>query len=491
MNKDHGSSLQIHDKDNVLVALTDTDTKKRGHKYALTPISTGQMVIKYGQPIGIATSDIQVGDHVHTHNVKTNLGDILDYTYTPDQEAYKIDLPDRTVQVYQRANGEIGIRNELWIIPTVGCVNGVARSIIEAFKEELLGEGIKLSELPYIDGVYNFPHNYGCSQMGDDHINTRQTLQNIVKHPNAGGVLVLGLGCENNQVNTFMDTLGDYDEDRVKALITQNTEDEIAAGVTLLRSLLKQMSSDKRTSHPISVLNIGLECGGSDGLSGVTANPLVGQFSDYLIQHGGTTVLTEVPEMFGAEQQLMNRCINKSIFHKTVNMINDFKAYYKAHNQVIYDNPSPGNKAGGITTLEDKSLGCTTKSGRSPVVDVLKSTERLRSKGLNLISAPGNDLVATTTLGTSGCHMVLFTTGRGTPFGGFIPTLKIATNHALALKKKNWIDFDAGLLLDGIGMDILLVDLIDLIIATAQGQKTKQEINNYREIAIFKSGVTL
>lgn len=489
MSKSQG--LQIHDKDNVEVALVDSDSKKRGHKYARTDIATGEKIIKYGQPIGTATTDIKKGDHVHTHNVKTTLGDILTYTYAPELESYKIDLPDRTVQVYERTNGEIGIRNELWIIPTVGCVNGVARSIIDRLKDQLLDEGIRLNDLSYLDGIYAFPHNYGCSQMGDDHINTRETLQNIVKHPNAGGVLVLGLGCENNQVDTFMETLGDYDETRVKSLITQNTEDEIEEGVKVLRSLLDQMVNDKRTPHPLSVLNIGLECGGSDGLSGVTANPLVGQFSDYLVQCGGTTVLTEVPEMFGAEQQLMNRCTNELIFHKTVDMINDFKAYYKAHNQVIYDNPSPGNKAGGITTLEDKSLGCTTKSGRSPVVDVLKSTERLKIKGLNLISAPGNDLVATTTLGTSGCHMVLFTTGRGTPFGGFIPTLKIATNHALALKKKNWIDFDAGLLLNGVGMDILLVDFIDLIIATASGQKTKQEINNYREIAIFKSGVTL
>lgn len=484
-------TLHIHPADNVVVSLTDDGGMLRGHKYAIKPIKTGELVIKYGEPIGTATAEIAAFEHVHTQNTATNLGDILTYTYTPVTDHFTVTMPERSVKVYERFNGEAGIRNELWVIPTVGCVNGIAHTIIDGFKAMLLAEGIRIADLPYLDGVFAFPHSYGCSQMGDDHIHTKETLQNIAKHPNAGGVLVLGLGCENNQVDTFMDTLGNYDSRRIKALIAQDSENEVAEGIEILRGLLAKMATDKRVEKPVSVLNIGLECGGSDGLSGVTANPLVGRFSDYLIYHGGTTVLTEVPEMFGAERQLMNRCIDESVFLKTVDMINGFKRYYQAHDQVIYDNPSPGNKKGGITTLEDKSLGCTTKSGRSPVVDVLKATERLSAKGLNLISAPGNDAVATTTLGMCGCHMVLFTTGRGTPFGGFVPTVKIATNHELAVKKERWIDFDAGRLVDGVAMDQLLEELIDLVIETAEGRYTRQENNNYREIAIFKSGVTL
>lgn len=483
--------IQINPNDNVFISLETTEDFMIGHKYANKDISAGSPIIKYGQVIASATQGIEKGQHVHTHNTSTNLGDVLEYTYQPLEPNPLVNLPDRKVKVYERSTGLIGIRNELWIIPTVGCVNGVSQNIIETFKERMLDKGINLKSLANFDGVYSFTHPYGCSQMGDDHVNTRETLQNIAKHPNAGGVLLLGLGCENNQIDTFMETLGDHDSSRFRSLITQNSEDEIEEGCKLLEELFEGMLKDERKEKPISVLNIGLECGGSDGLSGITANPLVGRFSDYLIHYGGTTVLTEVPEMFGAETQLMNRCVNEEIFNKTVDMVNGFKAYYKAHNQVIYDNPSPGNKKGGITTLEDKSCGCVTKSGHTPVMDVLKSTEILKTKGLNLISAPGNDAVATTTLGMCGCHMVLFTTGRGTPFGGFIPTVKIATNHALAERKKNWIDFDAGLLVEGVSQDDLLKDFVDLIIQVAEGKKTRQEINNYREIAIFKSGVTL
>ncbi len=484
-------SIKIHGNDNVFVALTDDTNHLRGHKYAEIDIIKGARIIKYGEVIGTASKNIKSGDHVHIHNITTTLNDIDDYTYSPEFQSYNIDLPEKKVNVYERSNGQIGIRNEIWIVPTVGCVNGTANAIIKSFEKLMKVKGIDLETLPYLDGIYAFPHNYGCSQMGDDHLNTLSSLQNIVKHPNAGGVLVLGLGCENNQVNTFFESMNDYDQQRIRSLISQDVTDEIEDGCDILEILLKQMATDSRTKHSISVLNLGLECGGSDGLSGITANPLLGLLSDYMAQYHGTTVLTEVPELFGAEHLLMNRCINKSIFNKTIEMINSFKDYYKSHNQVIYENPSPGNKAGGITTLEDKSLGCTTKSGQSPVMDVLKHTDRLKIKGLNLISAPGNDLVATTTLGMCGCHMVLFTTGRGTPFGGFIPTYKISTNHPLAVKKPKWIDFDAGRLTEGIPMISLLEELIEQVVNTANGQQTRQEENGYREIAIFKSGVTL
>lgn len=491
--------LIIHENDNVLIALHDfskgnkinigdeiftfEEDIKRAHKVARININKGENIIKYGRPIGYATVDIKKGQHVHTHNIKTNLNDIISYFYKPHFEQVKTHLGARTIKAYRRFNDEIGIRNELWIIPTVGCVNGTVDGIVDAFKRR--------NDLSSIDGVFGFKHPYGCSQMGDDHVHTRKTLQNIVKHPNAGGVLVLGLGCENNQVDIFKETLGEYNKDRVKFLIAQEVEDEIEEGVKILEELFEKMVGDNREDFPIGKLKIGLECGGSDGLSGITANPLLGVFSDYLITHSGTTVLTEVPEMFGAETILMDRCINKKVYHKTVDMINEFKAYYKNHGQVIYENPSPGNKNGGITTLEDKSLGCIQKSGSSQVVDVLKLGDRLHKQGLNLLSAPGNDAVATTALGIAGCHMVLFTTGRGTPFGGFIPTMKLSTNTPLAKKKSNWIDFDAGRLVGERSMDELLEEFVDYLVDVVNGKYVNQEKNNFREIAIFKSGVTL
>jgi altronate hydrolase len=327
--------------------------------------------------------------------------------------------------------------------------------------------------------------------MGDDHENTKETLQNIAKHPNAGAVLVLGLGCENNQVKAFRESYGDYDPNRVKFLVMQEVEDELEAGLEVLKELYEAMKDDQREKADISELRIGLKCGGSDGLSGITANPLLGKLSDYITHHGGTTVLTEVPEMFGAEKILMRRSKDEHVFQKTVQLINDFKAYYKKNNQVIYDNPSPGNKNGGISTLEDKSLGCTQKAGLSVVCDVLGQTERLKTKGLNLISAPGNDLVSVTTLGMSGCQLVLFSTGRGTPFGGFIPTIKVSTNSEIYRKKPNWIDFNAGSLTEGVDMDTLLEQFIDFIVDVVNGKKTRNEVNHFREIGIFKTGVIL
>ena len=445
--------IKIHALDNVAVALADlaegtevsvdnqTVTLRqdvaRGHKFALTDIAKGANVIKYGLPIGYALADIAAGEHVHAHNTRTNLSDLDQYRYQPDFQDLPAQAADREVQIYRRANGDVGVRNELWILPTVGCVNGIARQIQNRFlKETNNAEGT--------DGVFLFSHTYGCSQLGDDHINTRTMLQNMVRHPNAGAVLVIGLGCENNQVAAFRETLGDIDPERVHFMICQQQDDEIEAGIAHLHQLYSVMRNDKREPGKLSELKFGLECGGSDGLSGITANPMLGRFSDYVIANGGTTVLTEVPEMFGAEQLLMDHCRDEATFEKLVTMVNDFKQYFIAHDQPIYENPSPGNKAGGITTLEDKSLGCTQKAGSSVVVDVLRYGERLKTPGLNLLSAPGNDAVATSALAGAGCHMVLFSTGRGTPYGGFVPTVKIATNSELAAKKKHWIDFDAG-----------------------------------------------
>lgn len=457
---------------------------KKGHKFSLENIELGKNITKYGMPIGHALKDLEAGEWIHTHNLKTNLSDLDSYTY--DVIKYKdiCEYKDRKVKVYDRYDGKIGIRNELWIIPTVGCVNGTGDLIMEEFK--------KRCDVSLLDGFSNYKHNYGCSQLGEDHINTRTILQNMVKHPNVGGVLVLGLGCENNQVREFKDTLGKYDSERVKFLIAQESEDEIEEGVKLLEELYNKIILEKRVERDFGNLVIGLECGGSDGFSGITANPLVGEFSDYLVEHNGTTILTEVPEMFGAETILMRRCIDEDTFNKTVDMVNDFKKYFMSYDQSIYENPSPGNKEGGISTLEDKSLGCTQKSGVSQVKDVLRYGEIVKTKGLNLLEAPGNDLVATTALGAAGAHIVLFTTGRGTPYGGFIPTIKISTNSDLAKRKPKWIDFDAGKLVnEDITMKDLLDEFIDYIVEVIEGKKTNNEQNNFKEIAIFKNGVTL
>ena len=455
-----------------------------GHKILIKDVREGENIIKYGYPIGHARQDMKAGDWVNENNLKTNLAGTLEYTYQPVGEQLAIKRENRTFKGYERHNGDVGIRNEIWIVPTVGCVNGIAERLAQRLREETGCEGI--------DSVYAWHHNYGCSQLSGDHENTRKVLRDIVLHPNAGAVLVLSLGCENNQPDQFMEMLGNYDHDRIRLLVTQKVEgDEVEEGMRILRELYAIAKNDRRTELPVSRLRVGLKCGGSDGFSGITANPLVGEFSDWLVAQGGTSVLTEVPEMFGAETILMNRCETRELFDKTVSMINNFKEYFLSHGEPVGENPSPGNKAGGISTLEDKALGCTQKCGRAPVSGVMEYGDRLQTNGLNLLSAPGNDLVAATALASCGCHLVLFTTGRGTPFGTFVPTMKIATNPTLAARKPNWVDFSAGQLVEGRTMQELVPEFIDKVLAVASGLPARNEENDYREIAIFKNGVTL
>ncbi len=456
--------MLINKLDNVEVNLED------GHKYALCDIKNGENIIKYGQPIGHATSDIKKGEHVHSHNLATNLSGKIEYSYNKSQTYdEKVDT-DLSFMGYARENGDVGIRNDIWIVNTVGCVNKIAE---------------KLSS---ITGAKCFCHPYGCSQLGDDQENTQKILKGMVNHPNAAGVLVLGLGCENNNIDVFKKFLGFWDDRRVKFLSTQDFDDDIAEGVRLIDELKAYADTFKREKIHISKLKVGLKCGGSDGYSGITANPLVGRFCDRLISYGGSCVLTEVPEMFGAEHLLMNRCENEEVFNKTVELINDFKDYFIRHNQVVYENPSPGNKKGGITTLEEKSLGCVQKGGLSTVTDVLSYGESIKKTGLSLLNGPGNDIVAVTDLMASGVHVILFTTGRGTPLGAPVPTVKISTNSDLAKRKSGWIDFDAGACASG---SDLTDELIDYVLSVADGKKTKNEENGYEEIAIFKDGVTL
>jgi altronate hydrolase len=462
-----------------VIALDDIPS---GHKLALCDIPSEQAVIKYGYPIGRATADIKRGEHIHTHNLKTGLTGQMEYTYYPRLAPTTTKQPGNFMG-FKRAGGKAGIRNEIWIIPTVGCVNSIGEAIAQKASALLRGS---------VQGVYCFPHPYGCSQLGEDHENTKKALCGLVKHPNAGGVLVLGLGCENNGIDGMKVILGDVDGERIKFLVCQEHEDEISAALELVNRLISAAQNDIREAIPNSELIIGLKCGGSDGLSGITANPLVGAFSDRLIAEGGSAILTEVPEMFGAETILMNRCKDESVFQKTVKLINDFKSYFEANNQPVYENPSPGNKDGGITTLEDKALGCTQKAGSATVADVISYGEQLKQKGLNLLQAPGNDLVASTALAVSGAHIILFTTGRGTPFGAPVPTVKISTNTPLYEKKRNWIDFNAGGLAEGGSMDELAGSLCEYVIKLASGKvTTKTEQNGIRDMAVFKCGVTL
>ncbi|MFV0465389.1 MAG: UxaA family hydrolase [Lachnospiraceae bacterium] len=489
--------IRIHGADSVAVALepllkgdvlevgdytvTLKEDVPQGHKFALYDLHMGDEVIKYGNPIGSATKEISAGEWIHTHNLKTGLISNLSYTY--DQKLKEI-IPQEghTFQGYRRKDGSVGVRNEIWLIPTVGCVNSVLRAVEKKAQRFCTGS---------IEEIVSFPHPYGCSQMGDDQEDTRRILADLIQHPNAGGVLVMGLGCENSNIMELKKYLSEYDPQRVRFLVAQETADEVGDALKIIEELAAYANSFQREPIPVSELVVGLKCGGSDGLSGITANPLVGEFSDLLIAEGGTTILTEVPEMFGAEMILMNRCKTKELFQKTVDMVEDFKEYYTSHNLSIYENPSPGNKAGGISTLEDKSLGCTQKSGSAPVSGVLSYGEKVTGNGLMLLSAPGNDLVAATALASSGAQIVLFTTGRGTPFASPVPTIKIASNTKLAEEKSNWIDFNAGSLVSGKDMQELAAEFFAYVIEVASGRQVCAELAGYHDMAIFKKGVTL
>lgn len=493
--------VQIHPNDNVLVALetiskgevilhsSETiclkDTIPKGHKFSISNIEEEDTIVKYGYPIGKATQAISKGMHVHTHNMKTSLQDEEKYAYSPVVLHSPFEKKENlTFQGYKRENGEVGIRNEVWIVNTVGCINKVAENLAKLANSQFAA--------PNFDGFHHFSHPYGCSQLGDDLTYTQKILADLVQHPNAGGVLVIGLGCENNYIDFFKKSIHALDLKRIKFLNVQEVEDEMELGLELLEELFAYVTAFKRTSVPISCLKVGLKCRGSDGFSGITANPLLGTFSDQLIAHGGTTVLTEVPEMFGAETILMNRSKNEEVFEKTVRLINDFKHYFMKYNQPVFENPSPGNKQGGITTLEEKSLGCIQKGGFAPVQDVLQYGDRVTSQGLHLLQGPGNDLVSVTALAASGCQIVLFTTGRGTPFGGPTPTIKVSTNSALFHKKKNWMDFNAGSLVEGATMTEVASQFFSYILNVAEGKsRTNNERNGFREIAIFKDGVTM
>ena len=491
--------VRIHPADNVAVAVDALAAGSQftlgqshqalgevpaGHKVALVRIGAGEPVIKYGFPIGRATSAIEPGEWVHSHNLATALSGTVEYQWKPHavENGERPAVP--TFEGYRRTNGRVGTRNEIWVLNTVGCVNHAAERIAKIAGERFAGQ---------VDGVHAFSHPYGCSQLGDDLKNTQRVLAGLMRHPNAGGVLLLGLGCENNQIDSLLEVAGDVDRSRLTVFNTQDVMDEIAEGGAGVGKLVERMAGDRRETVPASELLIGNKCGGSDGFSGITANPLVGKIADRLSAMGGGVILTEVPEMFGAEQVLMDRATDESVFRGIVSMIDDFKNYFTRHGQPIYENPSPGNKAGGLTTLEEKSLGAIQKGGRAPVRGVLRYGEPASLGGLSLLESPGNDGVSSTAMTVSGATLLLFTTGRGTPLGFPVPTIKISSNSEIAAKKPHWIDFNAGSLLDGEAtLDSLADDLLALILDVASGRKlARNEEHDYREIAIWKEGVTL
>jgi len=478
--------IQINPKDNVAVTLsqivTAAETVPPFHKTALLDIKKGEPIIKYGALIGVATADIKAGCHIHTHNIKTCLNENPDYIYAPATGPIN-KSPAGVFNGFRRWDGRVGIRNEIWIIPTVGCVNSIGSALAQEANKRVRGN---------VTGAYCLCHPHGCSQLGDDHENTKKILCALANHPNAGGVLILGLGCENNSVAGMKEALGDTNNERIKFMVCQEYKNENEKALELIDGLIERARDDAREPVLTSELIVGLKCGGSDGLSGVTANPLLGMFTDRLINEGGSAILTEVPEMFGAETILMNRCVSEKIFNKTVSLINDFKAYYTSLGQPVYENPSPGNKAGGISTLEEKSLGAIQKAGTSPVTDVLNYGDTLKIKGLNLLQAPGNDIVASTAL-AAGAHLIMFTTGRGTPLGAPVPVVKISSNTELFENKPHWIDFNAG---EGIAENISIEDLknrlYDFTMDVASGKTlTKSEIMGCRDMAVFKTGATL
>jgi altronate hydrolase len=473
-----GSEVKLDGR--TLVVSTDVPA---AHKVALAAIEPHAPVVKYGYPIGRATEPIPPGAWVHEHNVATCLEASATYRYEPDRFVRDGTGEVPTFLGFRRADGRVGTRNEIWIINTVGCVNHAAERIAKLAAERLHGR---------VEGVHAFSHPYGCSQLGDDLRNTQRVLAGLLRHPNAGGVLVLGLGCENNQMQQLLALAGDVDRTRLRFFNTQDVVDEIEAGVDAVAELAALVASDSRESAPVSDLIIGVKCGGSDGFSGITANPLVGRIADRLSSVGGGVILTEVPEMFGAEQLLMNRAADEKVFGTVVGLINDFKEYFVSHGQPVYENPSPGNRTGGLSTLEEKSLGAIQKGGHATVTSVLHYGERAGFKGLSLLESPGNDAVSSTALVASGATLLLFTTGRGTPLGFPVPTLKISSNSEIAAKKPHWIDFDAGRLLEGAALADLTDELFALVLDVVSGRvQTNNERYGYREIAIWKEGVTL
>jgi altronate hydrolase len=492
-------AVRIHPDDNVAVAVGPlhegtevavdgarvvlAEDIPAGHKLALAPLAPGDAVRKYGFVIGEATAPVAAGTWVHSHNLRTRLSGTLEYAYQPVSRNGSASPQIPTFMGYRRANGRVGTRNEVWIVNTVGCVNTAAERIARIASERFAGR---------VDGVHAFSHPYGCSQLGDDLRNTQRVLAGLLRHPNAGGVLVLGLGCENNQMDELLALGGDVDRDRLRFFNTQDVVDEVEEGVDAVEELVARMEGDARVECPASELIVGHKCGGSDGFSGITANPLVGRIADRVTAMGGGVILTEVPEMFGAEQVLMNRAADEGVFQDVVSMVNDFKEYFLRHGQPVYENPSPGNKAGGLTTLEEKSLGAIQKGGAATISRVLRYGEPATTGGLSLLEAPGNDGVSSTAMVASGATVLLFTTGRGTPLGFPVPTIKISSNSHIAEKKPHWIDFNAGALLDGDAtMKELADELFARVLAVASGEQTNNEKHGYREIAIWKEGVTL
>lgn len=458
----------------------------RGHKIAVRDLAAGAVVLKYGFPIGQATIPIVRGAWVHTHNLATCLAGVDAAAPVPRTSS----APERgggsadaaTFLGYRRDDGRVGTRNEIWVLCSVGCVANTARRIAELGATRHAGR---------VDGIHAYTHVFGCSQLGDDLANTRRVLAALASHPNVGGVLLVGLGCESLQLAQLLEEFGVDASARLRSFNTQQVDDEIEAGLAALDELVEIAAQDRRTPCPLADLVVGLKCGGSDGFSGIAANPLVGRVADRVNAAGGATILTEIPEIFGAEHLLIQRAVDADVALGIDALVRRFKRYFLDHGEPVSENPSPGNLAGGITTLEEKSLGAVQKGGSAAVTGVLDYGRRVHGPGLTLLEAPGNDAVSSTALVAAGATVLLFTTGRGTPLGFPVPTVKIASNSPLAQAKPRWIDFDAGAVLEGEPIDAAAARLFDLVLRIASGEPARNELNGERQIALWKTGVTL
>ncbi len=493
------AAMRAHVSDDVAAALRDLTAGEiadiegvptvlredipAGHKFALRHLERGEAVRRYGADIGIMSEPAQRGALVHSHNLATALIGEVAYARDTGDAAHAASTA-RSLPAwrgYRRADGRWATRNEIWLLPTVGCVAPLVEDIAREANALHAGK---------LDGIVGFGHPHGCSQLGDDLAGTRAALAGLCDNPNAGGVLLIGLGCESNQLDDLVALVPEGSRAKIRMMRAQEPGDEHERALELIAQLVEELAPLEREEAPAAALTVGLKCGGSDALSGLTANPLLGRFTDQLVASGGKAVLTEIPEIFGAERALFSRAVSREVFEAAGALLNRFKRYFLEQGQPVSENPSPGNIAGGITTLEEKSLGAVQKGGNAPLVDVLDYGAAAQVPGLTLLEAPGNDAVSSTALAAAGATLIVFTTGRGTPLGFPVPTVKVSSNSQLAQSKAGWIDFDAGRVL-GEGTGAVSEDFARRMIAIASGERTAAERSGQRVIALWKRGVTL
>ena len=473
-----GTALDLESSNTPLVARENIDP---GHKVAIRSISQGQPIRKFGQIIGYASRAIEPGDWIHVQNV--DAGQLtLDYAFCSDIPADPIPVHGRTFQGYRRANGKAATRNFIGIISTVNCSAHTSKLVAEAFDESIL------SEFPNVDGVLALTHKAGCAMQygGEDHNQLARTLAGYAQHPNIGAYLVLGLGCETGPasfvVDNYLHQLEVPGQAPPPRPLVMNIQDMGGVAKTVRRAIdkLKELLPDanrvQRVPIPVSEIILGLECGGSDGLSGVTANPALGLASDMLVAHGGTAVLSETSEIYGAEHMLTRRAKTREIGEKLIERIKWWEHYAGMFGVEINNNPSPGNKKGGLTTIYEKSLGAVAKGGSTTLCDVFKYAEPITTKGFVIMDTPGYDPASVTGMVAGGANVVCFTTGRGSCFGFKpVPSIKIATNTPMYERLVDDMDINAGKVMEGVPLRTVGEEIFEKVIAVASGEPSKSE----------------